>query len=325
MASRGRTVCSAGSWRGTCRRRSSGSAAGRRVPGPEPTGAAARRSSCRATTTADVAALAAADPEALVELVEVAGRRWRAPAGRRLVPAGVQHRRRGRAVGLPRARARARRASVRVAARLTPVSWTGGSADPAGPTVRVAKGGRLPADMTTRQTGSLRAPRVPHGARPAGRPQDRRSVRRRRWCPCSAQGRAAAHRRAGLPAGRRPRARQRGHDHRAARRGRTRRAAARRAARRARLGPAALAGRRRACRRHAPPADHRAPRRRADAEHPLEPRPHDPAEDAQPEALRRRDRRAHDRLRDRPGGHRQFVGPKMRSQKSPSRSGLACG
>ena len=33
--------------------------------------------------------------------------------------------------------------------------------------------------------------------------------------------------------------------------------------------------------------------------------PHDPAEDPQPEAVRRRDRRAHDRLRDRPGRYRQ--------------------
>ena len=52
-------------------------------------------------------------------------------------------------------------------------------------------------------------------------------------------------------------------------------------------------------------ADQRAPGRRADPEHPLQPRPHDPAEDAEPEALRRRDRRAHHRLRDRPGRHRQ--------------------
>jgi phosphate starvation-inducible PhoH-like protein len=33
--------------------------------------------------------------------------------------------------------------------------------------------------------------------------------------------------------------------------------------------------------------------------------PHDPAQDAEPEALRRRDRRAHHRLRHRPGRHRQ--------------------
>ena len=49
----------------------------------------------------------------------------------------------------------------------------------------------------------------------------------------------------------------------------------------------------------------RAPGRRADAQHPVQPRPHDPAQDAEPEALRRRDRPAHDRLRHRPGRHRQ--------------------
>ena len=49
----------------------------------------------------------------------------------------------------------------------------------------------------------------------------------------------------------------------------------------------------------------RAPRRRADDEHRQQPRPHDPAEDAEPEALRRRHRRAHHRLRHRPGRHRQ--------------------
>ena len=49
----------------------------------------------------------------------------------------------------------------------------------------------------------------------------------------------------------------------------------------------------------------RAPGRRAQPEHPVQPRPHDPAEDAEPEALRRRDRRAHHRVRHRPGRHRQ--------------------
>ena len=47
------------------------------------------------------------------------------------------------------------------------------------------------------------------------------------------------------------------------------------------------------------------PRRRADPGHPVRPRPHDPAEDPEPEALRRRHRQAHDRLRHRPGRHRQ--------------------
>ena len=45
--------------------------------------------------------------------------------------------------------------------------------------------------------------------------------------------------------------------------------------------------------------------RRADAQHPEQPRPHHPPQDAQPEAVRRRDRQAHRRLRDRPGRHRQ--------------------
>ena len=47
------------------------------------------------------------------------------------------------------------------------------------------------------------------------------------------------------------------------------------------------------------------PGRRAHDEHRQQPRPHDPAEDAEPEALRRRDRRAHHRLRDRAGRYRQ--------------------
>ena len=40
-------------------------------------------------------------------------------------------------------------------------------------------------------------------------------------------------------------------------------------------------------------------------QHPVQPRPHDPAQDAEPEALRRLDRQAHDHLRHRPGRHRQ--------------------
>ena len=52
-------------------------------------------------------------------------------------------------------------------------------------------------------------------------------------------------------------------------------------------------------------ADGRAAGRRADPQHPVQPRPDDPPEDAEPEALRRRDRRAHDRVRDRPGRYRQ--------------------
>ena len=62
---------------------------------------------------------------------------------------------------------------------------------------------------------------------------------------------------------------------------------------------------RRAGARDAARRDHRAPGRRALAQHPVQPRPHDPAQDAEPEALRRRDRQAHDHLRHRPGRHRQ--------------------
>ena len=49
----------------------------------------------------------------------------------------------------------------------------------------------------------------------------------------------------------------------------------------------------------------RAPGRGADAQHPVPARPHHPAQDAGPEAVRRRDRPAHHRLRHRPGRHRQ--------------------
>ena len=47
------------------------------------------------------------------------------------------------------------------------------------------------------------------------------------------------------------------------------------------------------------------PGRRAEPEHPVQPRPDDPAQDAEPEALRRRDRQAHDRVRHRARRHRQ--------------------
>ena len=69
--------------------------------------------------------------------------------------------------------------------------------------------------------------------------------------------------------------------------------------------PAAEPRRRRALGADAARADQGAPGRRADAEHPVQPRPHHPAQDAEPEALRRRDRQAHHRLRHRPGRHRQ--------------------
>ena len=88
-------------------------------------------------------------------------------------------------------------------------------------------------------------------------------------------------------------------------RGRARRAAVRRAGRRAaqRRGP----DRRTPSSAPSPccARDRRAPRRGADPQHPVQPRPHDPAQDAEPEALRRRDRQAHDRVRHRPGRHRQ--------------------
>ena len=49
----------------------------------------------------------------------------------------------------------------------------------------------------------------------------------------------------------------------------------------------------------------RVTRRGADAGHPVAARQDHPAQDAQPEALRRRDRRAHHRVRHRAGRHRQ--------------------
>ena len=85
--------------------------------------------------------------------------------------------------------------------------------------------------------------------------------------------------------------------------------ALRRAARTAAQGGRAVPGRGRAHGRHAARAEGRRagrpPGRRAHPGHPLVPRPDDPAQDAEPEALRRRDRQAHDRVRDRPGRHRQ--------------------
>ncbi len=69
--------------------------------------------------------------------------------------------------------------------------------------------------------------------------------------------------------------------------------------------PAAEPRRRRALDPDAARPDRRAPRRRAHDEHRQQPRAHDPAQDAGPEALRRRDRREHHRLRHRPGRHRQ--------------------
>ena len=89
------------------------------------------------------------------------------------------------------------------------------------------------------------------------------------------------------------------------RRRRAGRADHRRAAPGHRGRPAAQPRRRRALDQHAARADDRAAGRRADDEHRQQPRPHDPAQDAEPEALRRRDRPAHDRVRHRPGRHRQ--------------------
>ena len=105
---------------------------------------------------------------------------------------------------------------------------------------------------------------------------------------------------------RHPRARQRDHHHRRPGRERARGAAvrgARGAARaRRRAQPATASSAAWPC---CAAAVTGASGRRADAQHPVQPRPHDPPEDAEPEALRRRHRRAHDRLRHRPGGHRQ--------------------
>ncbi len=104
---------------------------------------------------------------------------------------------------------------------------------------------------------------------------------------------------------RRPRARQPDHLRGRARRGRAGRAAARRAGHADPLGAGHHRRDRRAGAVDAARRDHRAPGRRAVAEHPEQPRALDPAQDAQPEALRRLDRQAHDHLRDRSGRHRQ--------------------
>ena len=101
------------------------------------------------------------------------------------------------------------------------------------------------------------------------------------------------------------RARQPDHARGRARRGRPGRAAARRAGHADPLRPGDHRRDRRARAGDAARRDHRAPGRRAVAEHPEQPRPLDPAEDAQPEALRRLHRQAHDHLRHRPGRHRQ--------------------
>ena len=88
-------------------------------------------------------------------------------------------------------------------------------------------------------------------------------------------------------------------------RGRPRRAAARRAGDDHPHRPGRHHRDRRAGARDAARGDHRAPGRRAVPQHPVQPRPHDPAQDAEPEALRRLDRQAHDHLRHRPRRHRQ--------------------
>ena len=105
--------------------------------------------------------------------------------------------------------------------------------------------------------------------------------------------------------GRRPRPREPDHPVRRARRGRPRGAAPRRARDDHPDRPGRHHRDRRAGARDAARRDHRAPRRRAEPQHPQQPRPLDPPQDAEPEALRRLDRQAHDHVRHRPGGHRQ--------------------
>ena len=104
---------------------------------------------------------------------------------------------------------------------------------------------------------------------------------------------------------RRPRPRQRGHPHRHPGGRRVRRAGLRRAGHPGPPRPAAVPTRSGRPRRCSTQGRRRIARRGAQPEHPVPPRPHDPAQDAEPEALRRRDRQAHDRLRHRPGRHRQ--------------------
>ncbi len=122
--------------------------------------------------------------------------------------------------------------------------------------------------------------------------------------PARPRRRAPRADRAGLRR-RHPRPRQPDHPPRRARRGRARRAAARRAGDDHPHRPGRHRRDRRARPAHAARRDDRAPGRRAVAEHPVQPRSLDPAEDAEPEALRRLDRQAHDHLRHRPRRHRQ--------------------
>ena len=103
----------------------------------------------------------------------------------------------------------------------------------------------------------------------------------------------------------RPRPRQPHHARRRVGRGRHRRAPPRRDRD---AGPHRPGRHRRDGRADHPDAAHRdagAPGRRAEPQHPVQPRSHDPAQDGQPEALRRVDRQEHDHLRHRPGRHRQ--------------------
>ncbi len=141
---------------------------------------------------------------------------------------------------------------------------------------------------------------VPHG-RPGRRPARAAGLARRE----------PAHRR-GSARRRRARARQRDHPHRYPGRRGLRRARLHRADHAGRARPAGVGGRRAAHRRDArrrrgrgPGPDRRVAGRGAQPGHPVPARQDDPAQDAEPEALRRRDRRAHHRVRDRPGRHRQ--------------------
>ena len=117
--------------------------------------------------------------------------------------------------------------------------------------------------------------------------------------------RAAARHRDRSSRSRHPRARQRDHRVRRARGRRPGRGPARRDGDGPAHRPVVDPGVRAAVADDAASARGRAPGPGAHPEHPVQPWPHDPTQDPEPEALRRRDRREHHRLRDRPGRHRQ--------------------